>query len=168
LKLPARSSRLIVVRKPIILSLALLVLISASSCAGKKYTVVKLGGPRQTEIHILTDYYYENDRKYYYYVVTNGETKVPTTFICTGGDPEKLRFQVLPGGQGDVLGVIETQKPTEVLILYDPISSDSWPHAVPSESFEETRNRGLRLLQKVQAESPTTTLKLSDLQCGTD
>jgi uncharacterized lipoprotein YehR (DUF1307 family) len=98
------------VRRPTILALALFILFSASSCGDRKYTVAKLEGPHGTEIHILTDYYYENDRRYYYQVVTNGETKVPTTFICTGGDPGKLRFQVLSQKQQDVLGVTETQK----------------------------------------------------------
>lgn len=151
--------------RPIGLAFALMTLFSALSCSSN-YVVARLKIPAGGEILILTDYYYENDRKYTYQVMANGETKVPMTALCVGEDPEKLRFQVVLGKQGDVVAVIENQKPGEVLMLYEPNSGESWPHALPSESFENQKARGLKQLQKLQAEEPATVLKLGDFRCG--
>jgi hypothetical protein len=146
--------------------MALISILSCSRIFGKKYTIAKLEISAGREILILSDYYYENDRKYYYQVIANGETKVPPTFICTGGDPNKLRFEILPGKQREIVAVVESQKPSEVVILHDFVSGETWPHALPSESSEEHKSKGLKLLQKLQPEKPTEALKLSESQCG--
>lgn len=147
------------------LGFVLIALSSALSCS-QQYVVSRLGIPGAREIVILTDYYFENDRKYSYEIVANGESIVPTTALCVGDDPEKLRFEVVLGKQGDIVGLVENKRPGEVLMLYDLKSGESWPHALPSESFENQKTRGLKLLEKLQAEEPARVLKLGDLQCG--
>ena len=78
----------------------------------------------------VTDYYYENNEKFYYQVTTKGQTRVPTTFMCSGGNSEKLKFELVPGKQGDIFAVVEHQRPGEVLMLYDSRSGESWPRGV--------------------------------------
>jgi hypothetical protein len=118
------------------------------------------------EVLVLRDYYYENSEKYYYQVTTNGETRVPVTFMCAGGDFNKLRFELVPGKQGDVFAVIEHQRPSEVLIIYDSRIGESWPRGLPSDSFEDKRNKGLEMLKTLQGEKPESVLKLSGSECG--
>ena len=116
------------------------------SCTGKKYQVSKLDIPGEAEIRIVTDYYYENDRKYYYQITQKGQINVPTTYICNGGDPANLQFSLVSAQPGEVVGVVESRKPNDVLILYDTHSGESWPHALDSESFDKQESRGLNLL----------------------
>ena len=144
---------------------ALAVLSTALSCRGKRYEVARLKISTGEEVLIQTDYYYENNRKYYYDVLAKGTTKVPTTFICAGGDPDKLRFEIVPG-RGSVIAVVESRRPTEVLMLYDSGTGESWPHAQPAESSEDQKNKGLKLLQKLMADKSTGALKLGDQECG--
>jgi hypothetical protein len=62
--------------------------------------VARIKIPVDGEILVLRDHYYENAEKYYYQVTTNGETKVPATFMCAGGDSDKLRFSLSREKQG--------------------------------------------------------------------
>jgi hypothetical protein len=164
--LQIESLRLVMQGKQFRLLFALIALSSALSCGDQKDVVARLAIPESGEIVILTDSYYENSRMYYYEIVASGENKVPTTVLCGGDDPEKFRFEVVLGQQGNIVGLVENKRPGEVLMLYDLKSGESWPHASPSESFENQKTRGLKLLEKLQAEQPARALKLGDLQCG--
>ena len=152
--------------KPASLALALMALLSASSCGDKQEVIARIKFPAGGEIQVLRDYYYENAEKYYYQVTTNGETRVPVTFMCAGGDSSKLRFELVPGEQGDVFALLEHQRPSEVLMLYDSRSGESWPRGLPSDSFEDKRTKGLEMLKQLQGEKPEPVLKLSDSECG--
>lgn len=148
------------------LGLALMALFSTSSCGDKQEVIARIKFSAGGEILLLRDYYYENAEKYYYQVTTNGETRVPVTFMCAGSDSNKLRFELVPGKQGDVFAIIEHQRPSDVLMLYDSRSGESWPRGLPSDSFEDKRTKGLEMLKQLQEEKPEPVLKLSDLECG--
>lgn len=101
-------------------------------------------------VEILQETEWEHSPMLFYTVRERGSVRVPRTFFDTTGDED---LQIIESGKG-VVGFVLRSAPSDVVILFDQATGESWPRKLGNESTEAALNRGERMLLVLQAAFP--------------
>jgi len=99
------------------------------------------------DLILFMDGRFDSNPGLYAGVFRSGEWLVPKTFV--GVFDSRVRYEVIRDG-GNVVGMVASDDLNGVLFLFDLKTADCWPFRNDSESAEAVRERGGKLLEKLQ------------------
>lgn len=129
--------------------LAISVIFTFSGCCEYK-VIQRFSLANGVSVEILRETEWEHSPILFYTVRESGSVRVPRTFFDTAGDEE---LQMIDSDKG-VVGFVLTSAPSDVVILFDQTTGESWPQTLGEESTEAALSRGERMLLVLQAAFP--------------
>jgi hypothetical protein len=139
--------------------------VSCSVFSDKDSVVTTLDAGGGRSVVILADNRPDSVQAFYYRVEADGKVTLPASFFMSiwgSTDPDQLRFKILKGKDGNLIGVVGEEEPARILILHDFDSGGSWPGGCDAGIRTECRQKARALLAELQKEHPTTALALSE------
>ena len=124
---------------------------------------IELGNGRS--ILILTSDEAFETPAWYYEVHVNGQIIVPMTFLygaCCSDD----KYEVLSSRDNNVVGLVLTKRPNELIAAHNFASGASWPRGRDTDTILQRLERGRTLRDVLQADNPPGKLILSDEVSG--
>ncbi len=108
--------------------LAISVIFTLSGC-GEYKVIQRFPLANGVSVEILQETEWEHSPMLFYTVREHGSVRVPRTFFDTAGDEE---LQMIESGKG-VVGFVLTSAPSDVVILFDQTTGESWPRTLGNE-----------------------------------
>ena len=113
----------------------------------------------------MADSYFDNGRRFYSEVRVNDKVVAGETFIGVSQDDD-LKFKLWYSGDRKVVGLAEGDNQNIILAMYDFAAGEAWPGTKADDEPSDTLNRGKRLINAIQPESPDVNLILSHQVAG--
>jgi hypothetical protein len=126
----------------------------------EQFVAARLIVDANREIIIWADSYSENCQPYYYEVKENGIAM--SLMYSIGCNKDDANFKLLFSRDRKIVGVVEEERPEELLAIIDFGKGESWPREKYNDKWEEVQERGRRLRDRLKAENPQMKLMLRD------
>ena len=142
--------------------LGLLLPLFATSCADKEVLKSFRLKNGQT-LNIYADMWLDKGRCVYYLIKKGKQEIVPISVIDSIGPNGKYKFTLYQSNDGNLIAVSTEEYPTELIIIHDFETGESWPYIGFSEDSDSAYKRGEKLLNKFSKELLQQSFKLGSL-----
>lgn len=152
-------------RPKIVILASLIILLSSCSCK-EAYPVAKLNAGANRVINIYVACSDAPTDPIFYEIAVDGKVIIEKRMMCSGSYYGDYRFEVITAMNGNLVGVIETSHPENILALHDFSANETWPGGRDDQTPMEHYKIGEKLLEQLQKEHPEKKLNIGSYRCG--